>query len=177
MVTIARQQATALTRETRVRPEQTAAAPPRPVPGLSEEVHVGSFVLLPRRTALRGRGSAVPLTVAEWSLLTTLIERRGEVLDRSGIATQAWGPNFAGRHNEVEVYVSRLRRKLRTAGAAARIETVRGRGYRLSCGPDPLHLPSPAPPARPPRGPRPPCSEPLPRGGSQRSSTGAGRSS
>lgn len=136
VVTTACLRATALTRESRERPGR-ATAPRAITPGLSEEVHVDSLVLLPRRTALQGTGRVVPLTTAEWSLLTTLIEGRGEVLDRSRIAARAWGPGFADRRNEVEVYVSRLRRKLRMAGAAARIETIRGRGYRLSSAPTP----------------------------------------
>jgi DNA-binding response OmpR family regulator len=98
---------------------------------LADEVQVASLTLLPRRSALRGTDRVVPLTTAEWSLLTALIDHWGEVLERSQIATQAWGPGFANRHNEVEVYVCRLRRKLRDAGSAVRIETVRGRGYRL----------------------------------------------
>ncbi len=38
--------------------------------------------------------------------------------------------------NAIEAIVSRLRRKLQTCGAAARIVSVRGIGYRLASGVD-----------------------------------------
>lgn len=47
-------------------------------------------------------------------------------------APRAWGPAFAGRHSQVEVYTSRLRRKLARAGTGATILTVRGHGDRLN---------------------------------------------
>lgn len=126
-----------LARESRAHRQGTAGQRPMGQ-RVVEEVHVDSLVLLPRRTAVQGSGGVVALTAAEWSLLLTLVEHRDEVLERADMATQAWGPQFAARHNEVEVYVSRLRRKLREVGATVRIETVRGRGYRLSSPSDEL---------------------------------------
>ena len=108
----------------------------RPALDLDDEVVVGPLRLLPLRRAVTGDLAKVLLTPAEWQLLAALLNTRASVLSRSELATKAWGPGFADRHGEVEVYVSRLRRKLARAGGQAGIETVRGRGYRLTLGDD-----------------------------------------
>lgn len=105
---------------------------------LSREVEVGSLRLLPLRRTLIGDGTNVLLTPSEWQLFVALLTRRPRTLSRSDLASSAWGPGFAGRHGEVEVYVSRLRRKLARAGGAVTIETVRGQGYRLTLGDEPV---------------------------------------
>jgi DNA-binding response OmpR family regulator len=108
-----------------------ASEPPGRPLALDEEVAVGQLTLLPLRTAVAGVGRPVHLTPAEWQLLVTLVQHRRSILSRAELATRAWGPAFAGRHSEVEVYISRLRRKLMRAGTPALIRTVRGHGYRL----------------------------------------------
>jgi len=42
-----------------------------------------------------------------------------------------WGYDFSSESNLVEVYISRLRRKLSAGGLAVGIKTVRHGGYRL----------------------------------------------
>jgi DNA-binding response OmpR family regulator len=101
---------------------------------LDDEITVGPLRLLPLRRAVTGDDGRVLLTPSEWQLLAALVTHRSSVLSRSEIASRAWGPGFVGRHGEVEVYVSRLRRKLARAGGDVRIETVRGQGYRLTLG-------------------------------------------
>lgn len=73
--------------------------------------------------------SLVPMTPREFELLRLLLERRGEVLSADAISTQVWGYETFGSHNFVEAQVSRLRAKLRAAGAPEVIRTVRGVGY------------------------------------------------
>jgi DNA-binding response OmpR family regulator len=96
-----------------------------------ETVEVGPFTLVPQRTSLTGPVRQVMLTPVEWQLLVTLLRHAGQVVSRSQLAAEAWGSGCAERHGEVEVYVSRVRRKLVRAGTVGRIETVRGRGYRV----------------------------------------------
>ena len=99
---------------------------------LVEDVNLGPLTLLPLQRAIRGPGSTVRLTPAEWQLLVALAVHRPSVLSRPRLAVAAWGPGFGGRHGEVEVYVSRLRRKLARCAAGVGIRTVRGDGYCLS---------------------------------------------
>ena len=69
----------------------------------------------------------VELTTREFRLTEMFLRRRGEVLTRDELLDQVWGRDAGVASNIVDVYVSGLRRKL----GPDRIETVRGRGYRM----------------------------------------------
>ena len=55
----------------------------------------------------------------------------GRVVSKLDILDNGWDYNFDGDPNIVEVYVKRLRSKLKLPGAGVNIDTVRGAGYRL----------------------------------------------
>lgn len=75
-------------------------------------------------------GEPVTLTATEFNLLELLLRRSPAVVTRRSIAVQIWDQEAdAVGSNTIDVHVARLRAKL--AGAMARIETVRGSGYRL----------------------------------------------
>ena len=75
-------------------------------------------------------GEAVALTAIESSLVELLLRRYPSVLTRRVIATQVWENEAdAVGSNTIDVHVGRLRAKL--TRSRARIETVRGTGYRL----------------------------------------------
>ncbi|NWF25077.1 response regulator transcription factor [Streptomyces sp. PKU-EA00015] len=67
------------------------------------------------------------LTAKEFAVLEQLATRAGEVVGKPDILEHVWDFAYEGDPNIVEVYISSLRRKL----GAARIQTVRGAGYRL----------------------------------------------
>lgn len=73
----------------------------------------------------------VELTPKEFLLLQLLLERRGEVLTADQLSGTLWGHQTFGARNFVEAHVSRLRAKLRTAGAPEVITTIRGVGYKI----------------------------------------------
>jgi DNA-binding response OmpR family regulator len=70
----------------------------------------------------------IPLSQREFTLLTHLINRKGEVCTRQELLADVWGIGFDPGTNVVDVYVGRLRAKL----AHDAIETVRNVGYRLA---------------------------------------------
>ena len=75
-------------------------------------------------------GAPLPLTATETALVELLLRRSPAVLTRRMIATQVWEDEAdAVGSNTIEVHVGRVRTKL--AGSRARIETVRGTGYRM----------------------------------------------
>jgi two-component system OmpR family response regulator len=53
------------------------------------------------------------------------------VLTRKELLQVVWGYHFDPGTNVVDVHVTRLRRKLESAGAEGLIRTVRGIGYAL----------------------------------------------
>ena len=75
-------------------------------------------------------GEPVALTSTETSLLEILIRRSPAVVTRRAIAVQAWDDEAdAVGSNTIDVHMGRIRGKLN--GSHARIDTVRGSGYRL----------------------------------------------
>ena len=78
-------------------------------------------------------GRKLDLTTTEFKLLCLLIERRGKVLTRDALLTDVWNYTAAIDTRTVDTHVRRLREKLGPAHAA-RIETVRGEGYRFTTG-------------------------------------------
>ena len=83
-----------------------------------------------KRTVHRG-DTPIKLTAKEFSLLHFLLERRGEVLPRSIIASQVWDMNFDNDTNVIDVAIRRLRIKIDDEFDTKLIHTVRGMGYRL----------------------------------------------
>ncbi len=71
------------------------------------------------------------LTAKEFTLLTLLLRRRGQILSRTTLAEQVWDMNFDSDTNVVEVAVRRLRAKLDDPFAHKLLHTVRGMGYVL----------------------------------------------
>ncbi|MGH8809817.1 MAG: winged helix-turn-helix domain-containing protein, partial [Noviherbaspirillum sp.] len=83
-----------------------------------------------KRRVTRG-GSRVDLTAKEFALLHLLMQRKGEVLSRSLIASQVWDMNFDSDTNVVDVAVRRLRAKIDEPYPQKLIHTARGMGYVL----------------------------------------------
>ena len=101
-------------------------------PGTPEAIQVGMLRLHPgERRAWVGEGE-LQLTGAEFSLLLALAQRAGQVVDKAQLTREALGRELERFDRSVDVHVSRLRRKLGEASAAApRIEGIRGLGYQM----------------------------------------------
>jgi two-component system copper resistance phosphate regulon response regulator CusR len=84
-----------------------------------------------KHRALRA-GKKLDLTPKEFSLLSLLARRSGEVLSRNTIAHQVWDMTFDTDTNVVDVHVRRLRSKLDDPYDHKLIHTVRGVGYVLN---------------------------------------------
>ena len=74
----------------------------------------------------------VELSPREFSLLECLLRHPGQVMTRDQLLDLAWPYGVAVTLNAVDAYIHYLRDKLGEAGA--RIETVRGVGYRMAAG-------------------------------------------
>ena len=82
----------------------------------------------------RGGAVAVELTPKEALLLEAFMGRSGSPVSKSDLAVRLWGPHVSLVDNRIEVLVHALRGKLEKLESSARIETVRGVGYRLMNG-------------------------------------------
>jgi two-component system OmpR family response regulator len=75
-------------------------------------------------------GLPVKLTALEWRVLAALMLRPEVVIDRAALIERVYEGDAEVDSNSVEVIIGRLRKKI----GADRIETVRGRGYRVTAG-------------------------------------------
>jgi two-component system copper resistance phosphate regulon response regulator CusR len=103
-----------------------------PIPQAAPSVlQVGDLTLdLLRHRATRD-GERINLTSKEFTLLSVLMSRAGEVLSRTVLATQVWDINFDSDSNVVEVAINRLRAKIDEPFPTRLLHTVRGAGYVL----------------------------------------------
>ncbi|MGA0569348.1 response regulator [Variovorax sp. VNK109] len=76
---------------------------------------------------VRKDGRAVELTQKEWALLRVMAARPGRIHTRDNLQDALYGFDDEADSNTLEVFVSRLRRKL----GRDCIQTLRGLGYRL----------------------------------------------
>jgi two-component system, OmpR family, response regulator PhoP len=92
----------------------------------------GPIALDPRTQQVTVNDQAVELASFEYKILEQLMLRAGEVLSKSDITESLYEQDFDRDSNTIEVFVGRLRRKLDPDNTINPIETLRGRGYRLS---------------------------------------------
>jgi two-component system, OmpR family, response regulator PhoP len=80
-------------------------------------------------------GQAVELTSFEYRILEFLMLRAGEVISKAELTERLYEQDFERDSNTIEVFIGRLRRKLDPDDRHQPIETLRGRGYRISRDP------------------------------------------
>jgi two-component system, OmpR family, response regulator len=78
------------------------------------------------------KAKTLELGTTEFRLLEFLARNAGIAFSRAQLLEHIWDYDFEGSSNIVDVYVSQLRRKLKSAGAPELIVTVWGVGYRLT---------------------------------------------
>jgi two-component system response regulator PhoP len=77
-------------------------------------------------------GQAIELTAYEYKVLEYLMLHAGRVVSKSDLTDHLYQQDFDRDSNVIEVFVGRLRRKLDPDNHYNPIETLRGRGYRLT---------------------------------------------
>jgi DNA-binding response OmpR family regulator len=94
---------------------------------------VGDLKVYPERRTVERDGRRQVLSPTEWQLFAFLAANPGRIFSRRELAAGAWGPGYTSRSGQAELYISRVRRKVeRDVHRPRLIETVRGRGYRLT---------------------------------------------
>jgi DNA-binding response OmpR family regulator len=91
---------------------------------------VGRLRVDPKTHVASVDGEALDLTPTEFRLLTALITRPGEVLERRALLRAGWPEERDPDPEWLKAHLARLRSKLDAAGAPT-LANVRGVGYRL----------------------------------------------
>jgi two-component system response regulator PhoP len=92
----------------------------------------GPVVLDTRAQTVAVHGVAVELTSFEYRLLEHLMLHAGEVISKTELTEKLYEQDFERDSNVIEVLIARLRRKLDPDEQIKPIETLRGRGYRIT---------------------------------------------
>lgn len=99
----------------------------------ADVIEVDDFNVDKNAFEIRLEGKRLDLTTTEFKLLTILIERRGRTQSRDALLYDVWGYQNAIDTRTVDTHMRRLREKL--GKHAARLETIRGEGYRFDALP------------------------------------------
>ena len=77
------------------------------------------------------QGASITLSQKEFELLRCFFENKGAVLDKEALITKVWGWEGEFESNNVEAFISFIRKKLSHLGAEFTIVAQRNVGYQL----------------------------------------------
>ncbi len=86
-----------------------------------------------KRTVTR-EGIEIPLIPKEFTILEHLIRNQGMVISREQLENRIWNYEYSGSSNNIDVYMSRLRKKIDGDHDVKLIHTIRGVGWVLRRG-------------------------------------------
>lgn len=98
---------------------------------LLDELRFGDLCLSLATNELSTPGQSVRLAFKEAELLKLLIANKGVILSKETILRKLWGDESDAVENNVEAYVSFLRKKLGFLQSSVRIQAIRRQGYLL----------------------------------------------
>ena len=84
-----------------------------------------------RRQRVERGGREIKLLPKEFAILEHLIRNKGAVISREQLEDRIWNYEYSGSSNNVDVYMSRLRKKVDEGFDTKLIHTVRGAGWVL----------------------------------------------
>ncbi|MGQ8873250.1 response regulator transcription factor [Paenibacillus sp. TSA_86.1] len=99
------------------------------IPG--DGLKFGDIELNTTQLKLSAQGKEIKLNLKENELLELLITRKQAITSKEQIIEKLWGFDSDVEYNNVEVYISFLRKKLTFLNSVVRINTIRGVGYVL----------------------------------------------
>ena len=78
-----------------------------------------------------GTGKRIRLGAKEYQMMELFLRNPKQILPKEMITDRIWGYDSDTEYNNLEVYISFLRKKMSFIGTGVRIRTVRGIGYSL----------------------------------------------
>lgn len=100
-----------------------------------DNVTFGDLTLSKKNCELQSAdGTAIKLSLKELQILEMLFDFPHQVITKEQIIEKIWGGDGNAEYNNVEVYISFIRKKMEALHVNARIRTARGIGYSLEEG-------------------------------------------
>jgi len=97
----------------------------------SPQLQFGPILLDSAAKQVRLDGAPVELTAYEYATLEYLVLKAGQVISKTELTEHLYDQDFDRDSNVIEVFITRLRKKLDPEGRLKPIATERGRGYRF----------------------------------------------
>lgn len=76
---------------------------------------------------------SIEIMCKEFQILEYLMQNKGQTMSRENIYEKVWGFESDAESNNLEAYLSFIRKKIKFIGSNVQIKAVRGLGYRLDC--------------------------------------------
>lgn len=95
-------------------------------------LNIGYLQLNTRTQQVSSRAQPVTLTAYEYKVLEYLMLHPQKVISKTELTEHIYAQDYDRDSNVIEVFIGRLRKKLDPDNLENPIETLRGRGYRLS---------------------------------------------
>ena len=96
-----------------------------------EELTYGDLKLALSTNDLSRGNKSIHLSFKEFELMKLLMSNPGIILSKETLIVKVWGSESDAEDNNVEAYISFLRKKLFFLGSSITIGTVRKVGYKL----------------------------------------------
>ena len=98
---------------------------------MSQQLVVGDLAIDTLRHSVRRGDRDLTLTAKEYAFLSHMARNAGRVVTRAELMAHVWDETGHNYSNIIDVYASRLRRKIDEGEAVALFTTVRGSGFML----------------------------------------------
>lgn len=96
-----------------------------------DETNCGDFTFNASTGMLSKGAKSIHLNFKEAEIMKLLIANRDTIISKEDILTKVWGYDSDAGSNNVEAYISFLRRKLHFIHSSTEIKTIKKVGYRL----------------------------------------------
>ena len=106
----------------------------------SEVITYGDLEFNPHTLDLYCGDNSFLLTLKEGLLLELLMNHQQRTISKAQIIEKLWGFDGEGSDNNVEVYISFARKKLKSLKSQVYIQTLRGLGYMIRISEDETHV-------------------------------------
>jgi len=98
---------------------------------IPEHIVFGDLTLIPSSSQLSCRAQSLNLSAKEMEIMRLLMLNHQGILSKETLLVKVWGYDTDASDNNVEAYISFLRKKLFLLGSTTEIRVVRRLGYRL----------------------------------------------
>ena len=94
-------------------------------------LEVGDIKLNISSYELEGPCNSIKLSLKEFEIIRCFMQRPRVIVTKDDLISKIWGYDSDAEYNNIEVYISFLRKKLGYVNSTTSITTVRGVGYKL----------------------------------------------